>query len=225
MSPRGSVDSHNQLLKLGAHQFGVALSEEQLRLFLLFLEGLWSWNRSINLTGMAKKRDMLIKLLLDPMVALPYLPTRGTLLDVGSGAGIPGLPLKIARPEYEVDLLEAKAKKVSFLKEMIRKVGLKGIKAYQGRAEKKEDLPVLLHGYDIVTARALAPLPKTISICSPHISMGGLLVTFKGSGIHHEIANSQGVMEDVGFQIETKVAYRLPETRGERHLLILRRQH
>ena len=55
--------------------------------------------------------------------------------------------------------------------------------------------------------------------------MGGLLVTFKGSGIYHEIANSQGVMEDMGFQIETKVAYRLPETRGERHLLVLRRQH
>ncbi len=224
MISRRTVDSDRQLLKRGAHQFGVALSEEQVRLFILFLEGLWSWNRSVNLTGIAKKRKMLIQLLLDPLVALPYLPSSGTLLDVGSGAGIPGLPLKIARPEYEVHLLEAKAKKVSFLKDMIRKVGLKGIKAYQGRAEKGEDLPALFHGYDIVTARALAPLKKTIGICSPHIMPGGLLVTFKGSHIHREKANSQGVIEGLGFGIETEAAYRLPETRGERHLLILKRQ-
>lgn len=225
MSPRGTVDSDSQLLKRGAHQFGVSLSAEQLRLFILFLEGLWSWNRNINLTGITKKREMLIKLLLDPLVALPYLPSSGSLLDVGSGAGIPGLPLKIARQEYEVHLLEAKAKKVSFLKDMIRKIDLKGIKAFQGRAEKREDLPALLHGYDIVTARALAPLTKTIGICSPHIGPGGHLVTFKGSGIHREIDNGQGVMEDLGFEIEKKVPYRLPGTRGERHLLILKRQH
>lgn len=225
MISRRTSDSDHQLLKWGAHQFGVALSEQQVRLLILFLEGLWSWNKSINLTGIAKKRKMLIQLLLDPLVALPYLPSSGTLLDVGSGAGIPGLPLKIARPEYEVHLLEAKAKKMSFLKDMIRKVGLKGIKAYQGRAEKSGDLPALLNGYDIVTARALAPLNKTIHICSPHIMPGGLLVTFKGSHIHREIANSQGLMDDLGFEIKTKFAYRLPETRGERHLLILKRQH
>ena len=224
MISQRTVDSDRQLLKRGAHQFGVALSEEQVSLFILFLEGLWSWNRSINLTGIAQKRTMLIQLLLDPLVALPYLPLSGTLLDVGSGAGIPGLPLKIARPDYKVHLLEAKAKKVSFLRDMIRKVGLKGIKACQGRAEKIDDLQALFHGYDIVTARALAPLKKTIGICSPHIMPGGLLVTFKGSHIHREKANSQGVMEGLGFVIETEAAYRLPEARGERHLLILKRQ-
>jgi 16S rRNA (guanine527-N7)-methyltransferase len=223
MSPEVTVDSDYQFLKQGAHQFGVALSEEQLRLFILFLERLWSWNRRINLTGIAKKREMLIKLLLDPLVALPYLPLSGTLLDVGSGAGIPGIPLKIARPKYEVHLLEAKAKKVSFLKDMIRKIGLEGIRAIQGRTEKRDDLPALFHDYHIVAARALAPLKETIGICFPHIRPGGLLVTFKGSGIHREIANSQGMIEDLGFEIETKIAYRLPETRGERHLLILKK--
>jgi 16S rRNA (guanine527-N7)-methyltransferase len=224
MSPRVAVCGDGQFLKWGAHQFGVALSEEQVHLFTLFLEELWSWNKRLNLTGIAKKRTMLIQLLLDPLVALPYLPLSATLLDVGSGAGIPGLPLKIARPAYQVHLLEARAKKVSFLRNMIRKIGLTGIRAYQGRAGESEYLPDLFHGYDIITARALASLIKTIGICSPHIRPGGLLVTFKGSGIHREIDNSQGLMEDLGFEVDTKVAYRLPETRGERHLLILRRQ-
>jgi 16S rRNA (guanine527-N7)-methyltransferase len=201
----------------------VALSEEQARLFILFLENLWSWNRRINLTGIAIKKEMLIKLLLEPLVALPYLPSGGTLLDVGSGAGIPGLPIKIARPNYEVHLLEAKAKKVSFLRNVIRKIGLEGITAFQGRAEKPDDLPALFRSYDIVTARALAPLVKTIGICFPHMRPGGLLVTFKGPGIHREIVGSHALIEDLSLRIETKVAYRLPETPGERHLLILKR--
>jgi 16S rRNA (guanine527-N7)-methyltransferase len=223
MSTQITTESDGQLLKRCARQLGVALTEEQLHLFILFLEKIWSWNRNVNLTGIAKKREMIIKLLLDPLIALPYLPSSGTLLDVGSGAGIPGLPLKIARQSYEVHLLDARAKKVSFLKEIIRSIGLSGIKAFQGRAEKSHTLAVLFAGYDIVTARALAPLIKTIDICYPLISPGGLLVTFKGPGIQRELDSSQAIIDDLGLGIETKTPYRLPEVQGERHLLILKK--
>lgn len=215
---------NRQLLKRGAREFGVALTEKKLDLFTIFLEGLWSWNRRMNLTGITSQRGMLVTLLLDPLVALPYLPLSGTLLDIGTGAGIPGFPLKIARPAFEVHLLESKAKKVSFLKDMIKKVGLKGIKAYRGRAEKRDDLSTLLNVYDIVTARALAPLRKTIGICSPYIKPGGLLVTFKGSNISHEIETSQGLIEELHFNIDIDVPYFLPETQGGRYLLILKKQ-
>lgn len=211
----------HQLLKEGARRFGVTLSEKQLRLFTLFLEGLWSWNRRVNLTGISEKREMITKLLLDPLVALPYLPSSGTILDIGTGAGIPGLPLKIARPEFEVHLIESKAKKVSFLKYMIRRLDLKGIEAHRGRAEKRTDLPTLLPSYDIVTVRALAPLKKTFSICSAYLEPGGILVTFKGSGVNQEIKDSEPVMEELHFRITKKIPYSLPETEGKRFLLIL----
>lgn len=220
---QGTLNTDRQLLKQGAHEFGVTLSEKQLDLLIIFLEGLWSWNQRMNLTGIAEKREMLIKLLLDPLVALPYLPSSGTVLDIGSGAGIPGLPIKIARPEFEVHLLESKAKKVSFLKDMIRKVGLKGIKAYRGRAEERDALPTLFNVYDMVTARALAPLKKTIGICSPYIRPGGLLVTFKGSNIFHEIENSQSLIEELHFRVDTNTPYYLPEIQEERYLLILKK--
>jgi len=213
-----------QLLKEGAHGFGVKLSEKQLHLFALFLQGLWSWNRRMNLTGISEKREMIIKLLLDPLVALPYLPSSGTVLDIGSGAGIPGLPLKIARPEFEVHLLESKAKKVSFLKDMIRKLDLKGIEAYKGRAEKRADLPTLFHFYDIVTARALAPLKKTINICSPYLEPGSLLVTYKGSKVEQEIEDSERLMEELNFRISAKISYSLPEIEGKRYLIILKKE-
>ncbi|MFW6115027.1 MAG: 16S rRNA (guanine(527)-N(7))-methyltransferase RsmG [Thermodesulfobacteriota bacterium] len=218
-----SADTEGQLLKQGADQFGISLSKQQLHLFSLFLEGLWTWNKRINLTGIATRREIIIKLLLEPLAALAYLPSAGTLLDVGSGAGIPGLPFKIARPDYEVHLLESKAKKVSFLKYIIRKICLKKIGAFQGRVEKSTDIPLLFDTYDIVSARALAPLPKTIRLCSPRIRKGGILVTFQGPAVHDALANSQNEIENLGFAVKTNAAYRLPETRGERHLLILKR--
>jgi len=213
-----------QLLKEGASDFGVMLSEKQLCLFDVLLEGLWSWNRRMNLTGISEKRQMIIKLFLDPLVALPYLSPGGTVLDIGSGAGIPGLPLKIGRPELEVHLLESKAKKISFLKDMIRKLGLKGIEACQGRAEQKDDLPTLFHFYDIVTVRALAPLKKTINICYSYLEPGGLLVTFKGSNVDREIEDSKQLMKELHLNISNKVLYSLPETPGKRCLLILKKE-
>ncbi|MFO8163468.1 MAG: 16S rRNA (guanine(527)-N(7))-methyltransferase RsmG [Thermodesulfobacteriota bacterium] len=212
-----------ELLRYGASRFGVILSEKQISLLASFLEGLWSWNRRINLTGISGKKEMIIKLLLDPLVALPHLSSGGSVLDIGSGAGIPGLPLKIGRPEFEVHLLESKSKKISFLKDMIRKLGLIGIEAFKGRAEKKANLPALYHFYEIVTARALAPLHKTISICSCYVEPGGLLVTFKGSAVDQEIEDSKQLMKDLHFKISNKVAYRLPETPGERCILILKK--
>lgn len=210
-----------QLLREGAREFGVTLSERQLYLFSLFLEGLWSWNRRMNLTGISEKREMIIRLLLDSLVALLYLPPDGTLLDIGSGAGIPGLPIKIARPEFDVHLIESKAKKVSFLRYIIRKLGLNGIDAYRGRAERRADLPMLLPFYDIVTARALAPLKKILTICSAYLEPGSLLVTFKGSRVDQEIKDSEGLMEELRLRIGKKIPYSLPETGGKRCLLIL----
>jgi 16S rRNA (guanine527-N7)-methyltransferase len=213
----------HRLLREGARKFGVTLSEEQVYLFALFLEGLWSWNRQANITGISEKREMIIKLLVDPLVAVPYLSSTGTVLDIGSGAGIPGLPIKIARPEFEVHLIESKAKKVSFLRDIIRRLGLRGIEAYWGRAEQKTDLPALFPFYDIVTARALAPLEKTCSICSPYLAAGGLLVTFKGSRVDQEIKDSETVMEELHLTISKKILYSLPETDGNRCLLIMKK--
>ena len=210
-----------QLLKEGAHGFGVKLSERQLYLFALFLEGLRSWNRRMNLTGISEEREIIIKLLLDPLVVLPYLSSSGTVLDIGSGAGIPGLPLKIARPGFEVHLIESKTKKVVFLRDTIRRLGLKGVEAYKGRAEKGDDLPTLFNFYDIVTARALAPLKKTIGICSPYLEPGSLLVTFKGSRVDQEIEDSKRLMGELDLRISKKIPYSLPETEGKRYILIL----
>jgi 16S rRNA (guanine527-N7)-methyltransferase len=213
-----------QILRDGAREFRVELSENKLTLFGQFLEELCSWNQRMNLTGISDTRVMIIRLLLEPLVALSYLPACGTLLDVGSGAGIPGIPLKIARDSLAVHLLESRAKKVSFLKHVIRKLGLTGIIASQGRAEKRPARPGLLSCHDVVTARALAPLKKTIALCYPYISEGGILITFKGSRVNDEIQECAGSLEESHLSIEKMVPYSLPGIEGQRYLVIIRRE-
>ena len=211
-----------QILQDGAREFGVELSENQVSLFGRFLDELSSWNRRMNLTGISETQAMIIKLLLEPLVALPYLPEYGTLLDVGSGAGTPGIPLKIARDSLEVHLLESRAKKVSFLKHVIRELGLSGITASQGRAEKRPAQPELMSCYDVVTARALAPLKKTLGLCYPYIREGGLLITYKGSRVNDEIQECAGSLEELHLSIDKVVPYNLPEIEGQGYLVIVR---
>jgi 16S rRNA (guanine527-N7)-methyltransferase len=213
-----------QILQDGARDFGVELSENQLALFGRFFEELCAWNRRMNLTGISETRAMIIRLLLEPLVALSYLPAYGTLVDVGSGAGIPGIPLKIARHSLEVHLLESRAKKVSFLKHVIRELGLTGITASRGRAEKRPAQPELMSCYNVVTARALAPLKKTLGLCYPYIREGGLLITYKGSRVNDEIKESAGSLEELRLLIDKVVPYNLPEIEGQRYLVIVRRE-
>lgn len=182
-----------------------------------------SWNRVVSLSSITDKKELVIKLLLESLVAVPYLPAKGTLLDIGSGAGIPGLIIKIARPEFHVHLLESRAKKVSFLKDTIRIFNLQGIDAYHGRAERYNDASGLLPSYDILTVRAVASLKRTLKICSPYLAPGSLLFTFKGPRIDKEMEESRDLMKKLVLSEKYKIRYELPEFNNTRYLIILKK--
>ena len=118
------------LLEWGARALGLDLAPEQIEQFLVYLELLLKWNRKMNLTALRSPREIIIHHFLDSLLLLPHIPQNTRLLDIGSGAGFPGLPLKIARPGLTIDLVEATAKKASFLKEAVRRLGLSGIKVF-----------------------------------------------------------------------------------------------
>ena len=115
------------LLERGTRVLGLDLASEQIEQFLAYLALLLKWNRKMNLTALRSPREIIIHHFLDSLLLLPHLPQNARLLDIGSGAGFPGLPLKIARPGLTIDLVEATAKKVSFLKEAVRRLGLSGM--------------------------------------------------------------------------------------------------
>ena len=208
-----------RIIRSLASDFGIGLSSSQINLFHLYLDELSEWNKRINLTGLSSRQNIIRELLIDSLIPLPLLPKRGRLLDVGSGAGFPAIPLKICRPLLETHLLEANSKKVSFLRQVIRLTELREINVIMGRIENSWST---LHagGYHVITARALARLPQTITWCAPHLQPGGMIISFQGSQFGKAIRESSGVIEKYHLSLHRSISYALPGKDYQRHLLI-----
>jgi len=205
-----------------ALDYGIQLSHSQLHLLRIYLDELWDWNLKMNLTGLSTRERMIIELFLDSLIPAPFLPKKGKMLDVGSGAGFPGLPLKILKPWLKTQLLEAHSKKVSFLKQVIRLLKLDEIKVIKGRIEKHRG-NLYPAGYDLITARALTTLYQTIEWCAPHLSPGGLLITFLGSSIEEDLTKCLPLLESSGIVQDRLIPYLLPGKKSERNIVIFKK--
>ena len=224
-----SVEKSNEfldeisLLADRAASLGIRLSSSELGLFQAYLGELWEWNKRFNLTGLKTPEKMVIELFLDSLIPGAFLPQKASMLDVGSGAGFPGLPLKIRHPGLQTHLLETSAKKVSFLKQVIRTLGLQGVEVIQGRIEARETW-LRGEGYGIITARALADLKKIIPWCSPILLQGGVLVAFLGAAGEKDVEKSKEVLDSFGLRVEKQISYRLPGKKTARHTFILKKE-
>jgi len=212
----------NGLIRSCALDYGATLTTPQIDLINIYLRELWEWNKKINLTGLTSRERILRELLIDSLIPSPYLPEEGNLLDVGSGAGFPAIPLKIYRPRLKMHLMEVNSKKISFLKQVIRITNLDDIETIRGRIEKDGTL-LRSEGYDIITARALADLSRTLTWCAPHLKTGGLILTFKGSQVEKVLKEGSDVIHEHGLVLYKTVPYRLPGNDAIRHLLIFRK--
>ena len=212
-----------RVLREKSLDYGIALSEEQLGLFQIYLDELCVWNRRMNLTGLSDRERMVFELFLDSLVPTPHLAETGRLLDVGSGAGFPGIPLKICKPQLDAHLLEASAKKVSFLKQVVRLLRLEKTEVIRGRIEKDRGI---LHpdGYQLITARALAPMGTTIMWCAPLLRAGSFLVSFMGGRFEDELQENRQVMKEHGLSIYEKISYTLPGRASERATIIFEKK-
>ena len=177
----------------------------------------------MNLTGLSTGDRVVIELLLDSLIPAPILPQAGSLLDVGSGAGFPAIPLKIHSPKLKVDLVEAKAKKVSFLRQVIRLLGIEGIRVIRGRVEEAH-LRLQKGGYHLVTARAVTGLGRTVTWCAPFLRPTGLLVSFLGADAEKELEENREVLERWKLRVHQEIVYLLPGKDTERHTLVLKKE-
>ena len=209
----------HSLFQSAAH-FGINLTDQQLDLFRIYLGELWSWNRKFNLTGLEDRGRMVIELFLDSLIPSPFLPGEGDLLDVGSGAGFPGLPLKIHCPLRNTFLLEPNSKKVSFLRHVIRLIRQEEIHTIKSRVEY---LPKGAR-YDMVTARALAEFGKALESCAPLVKDGGLLVLYLGARAEENLRESERSVADQDLRVCKKISYTLPGKRSERHTVIFQKE-
>jgi 16S rRNA (guanine527-N7)-methyltransferase len=204
-------------LGLGSIQPGTPQFEQVLR----YRQELLAWNARVNLTAITDAQEVLIKHFLDSLSILSVYDVSPTcLLDIGSGAGFPGLPLKIARPEWSVVLLEATGKKVAFLKHVFAALQLRDILALQGRAEEVAHRQDYRMKFDVVTARAVASIPRLLEYAAPFCRVGGQIILLKKGDLADELAQGKKVARAVGAAFKADVGVTLPRLADGRRLLI-----
>lgn len=207
----------------GAAQLQLDLSRDQTVLFARYARLLQTWNEKINLTAITDPREVAVKHFLDSLAPSAHLPTRGRLLDIGSGGGFPGIPLKIVRPHQPMVLIDAVRKKINFIKTVIRDLDLRLIEALHIRAEDyiKNHMPSA--GFDVVVSRALADVDLVIRLAVPLLNHGGRLVVYQGP----QAMETGDAEKNVRYgQIRLSRAfksYRLPHTGDRRAIVVLDR--
>lgn len=199
-------------LKEYASELGIFLDDAQLELFRLYEEQLLLWNEKINLTSITLHEEILVKHFLDSLLLLAAAPPEGgtRLLDVGTGAGFPGVPLKIARPDLELTLLDSLRKRVVFLEGLSAFLGLR-YTVLHGRAEEKGHDSALRERFSLVSARAVAALPVLCEYCLPFLELGGIFAALKGPRALEEAQQAQSSIRALGGSLLEIKEYTLPD--------------
>jgi 16S rRNA (guanine527-N7)-methyltransferase len=192
---------------------------------LLYRQELLDWNTRTNLTAITNPDDVLIKHFLDSLsLLLTYDRPECRLLDIGSGPGFPGLPLKLVRPDWQVTLLEATRKKTAFLQHMVDLLELKGVTVIHGRAEELAHKKEYRGRFDLVTARAVSVLPTLLEYCAPYCGLGGRIVLPKKGDLASELAQGEQAASLLGCLLQDDREVDLPGLHDGRRLLVWKQQ-
>jgi 16S rRNA (guanine527-N7)-methyltransferase len=209
------------LLQEGAFQVGVPLRDEQVKCFTAYLKELNQWRRRINLNSRKDDQEIIVKDFLDSLTIVKYLPLNSSVMDLGSGAGFPGIPVKIVRPDLKLLLLEATRKKVFFLKDVQRVLGLSGIEIrWSGEGRGVEDLSGV---FDFVASRAFGFLLKFAAEGIVFLKRGGILLAMKGKKGREELEGNLSSLGKMGLKLFFREEIRLPYLHHERILIGLKK--
>lgn len=199
---------------------GLNLSDENINSFELFARELVHWNSKINLTSITAEDEIAIKHFIDCLYLAPHVLDQDLVLDIGSGGGLPVIPLKIVKPETTMLSVDAVAKKINFQKHIIRLLGLQKIEAVHARIEDLHKTAA--NKFSLITSRAFTRLDNFVSLAAPLLAENGRLIAMKGSAGDDEIAVSDSVLNKLGFTITAQYPYQLPGNRGARLLVVLK---
>ena len=212
----------------GAAALGLDLTPRQVEQFQLFQEALLEWNRRINLTSIEDAEEVQRLHFLDSLTlcqAMPQSPSGGLrIMDVGTGAGFPGLPIKLAMPSASLVLIESTGKKVRFLEHLLGLLRLEDVEIYQGRAEELAHVPGLRSGSDVVTARGLAPLNVLAELTLPFCRVGGRVLLPKKGRLDREIWQARRALETLGGTLVESRPVTLEGLRDDRCILVIEKE-
>ena len=220
----------NKLVNI-CNKINIEISDDQINCFEKYYELLIEKNKVMNLTAITDKEDVIVKHFIDSIALIPYLTDKGIninnklkIIDIGTGAGFPGLPLKIMMPDVKFTLLDSLNKRVSFLNEVIDELKLKDIEALHGRAEDYASNNKYREKYDICVSRAVANLSTLSEYCIPFVKEDGFFISYKAGESEEEINNSKNAIKILGGKINKVEEFVLPGTDASRVSVFIRKQ-
>ena len=202
-------------------KLNINLSAQQIKQFYDYMNLLIEWNKVMNLTGIVEPNEIIVKHFIDSLTVLEKINQNAKVIDVGTGAGFPGIPIKIAYPDTNIVLIDSLNKRINFLNEVIKDLELKDIKAIHGRAEDLGRDKNHREQYDIAIARAVAPLNILLEYLMPFVKIKGICLCMKGSNTGEEIKNGIKAIEKLnGFLLDSK-EFCIPGTDIKRNIIVI----
>ncbi len=223
VTPTVTVEKFASYLAEKLSEVGMSLADEQMGQMSEYYSLLIEWNEKMNLTAVTEPQEAAVKHVLDSLMIAQVLHSEqmvGPAADVGTGAGLPGIPLRIAYPDLEISLIDSLRKRLSFLEAVIERLALKSVGVFHFRAEDAGRSQQHREKYPLVVARAVARLPVLLEYCLPLCKVGGLFVAYKGPGVAEEVEAGAKAAEALGGKLIEMKEYDLPEGMGQRSLVV-----
>lgn len=218
-----------KILVDGAKKIGIKLNENQIEIFSRYLDLLIEWNQKINLTSLKTPQEIIIKHFLDSLTCIKVIDLysnidKNSIIDIGTGAGFPGIPIKIVYPSTELFLLEARKKKSIFLEKLIKELNLKQVQVLKGRAETFGRCTEHREKYDIAISRAVAPLNILSEYCLPLVRIRGLFIAQKGRSYIREVEKGIKAIQFLGGELIKVEKIQIPFINQDRYLLVINKK-
>lgn len=202
----------------------IEISNEQVEQFYRYMHLLIEWNEKMNLTAIVEPNEIILKHFIDSVTIAKYIKDKKTLIDVGTGAGFPGIPLKIVNPKINMTLLDSLNKRIMFLKELIEQLGLENINVFHGRAEEFAQNKEHREKYEVVTSRAVANLSTLSEYMIPFAKENGIIISMKGSEVQQELDEAKNAIKILGGKVEKVDSFSLLDTEIKRNNVIIKKE-
>ncbi|MBM7615584.1 16S rRNA (guanine(527)-N(7))-methyltransferase RsmG [Alkaliphilus hydrothermalis] len=218
------MDLRDMLIE-GCRQLDIKVNDTQVEQLLTYKDVLLEWNQKMNLTAIQDEKDVIIKHFLDSITCLKVkeFKNEGKLIDVGTGAGFPGIPLKVFNPNIQLTLLDSLNKRLNFLKEVCNQLDLDGVQFSHGRAEDYGQDAKYREQFDFVVARAVASLNVLSEYCLPFVKMNGYFICQKGPLVEDELKDAQKAIKVLGGEVEDLLSIQLPFSDINHRIVIIKK--
>ena len=212
-------EEFSEKIKEYMNKINIEISDKQIEKFFDYMNLLLEWNEKINLTAITEPEDIILKHFVDCATILKYIKDEDKIIDIGTGAGFPGIPLKILNEKLDITLMDSLNKRINFLNEIINKLDLKNIVAIHARAEELARNKEYREKFDIAISRAVANLSTLSEYMLPFVKKDGMVISMKGSNIEEEVKNAKKAIKILGGEIEKIDNFNLANTNNIRNII------